>query len=110
KKEHQSLYLDEIDLLLNKLNLFGFHFATLDIRQNSRIHKEVFQEIVDKEKSLFPVDYSKLSENDKIEILSKVTSSLTEADFESEITKSTVSSIHAMKTIQEKNGELGCNR
>jgi phosphoenolpyruvate carboxylase len=110
KKEHQSLYLDEIDLLLNKLNLFGFHFATLDIRQNSRIHKEVFQEIVNKEKSLFPLDYAALSEKEKIEILSKVTSTLTEADFESEITKSTVSSIHAMKTIQEKNGELGCNR
>ena len=62
KKEHQSLYLDEIDLLLNKLNLFGFHFATLDIRQNSRIHKEVFQEIVNKEKSLFPLDYAALSE------------------------------------------------
>lgn len=110
KDEHQSLYLDEIDLLLNKLNLFGFHFATLDIRQNSRIHKTVFQEIVDKEKSLFPINYTQLSEKEKIEILSKVSSSLTESDFENEITKSTVSSIHAMKTIQEKNGELGCNR
>lgn len=110
KEEHQSLYLDEINLLLNKLTLFGFHFATLDIRQNSRIHKAVFQEIVEKEKSLFPANYSQLSENEKIEILSKVSSSLTEADFENEITKSTVSSIHAMKTIQEKNGELGCNR
>lgn len=110
KDEHQSLYLDEIDLLLNKLNLFGFHFATLDIRQNSRIHKAVFQEIVDKEKSLFPAEYANFSEKEKIEILSKVTSSLTEANFENEITKSTVSSIHAMKTIQEKNGELGCNR
>jgi phosphoenolpyruvate carboxylase len=26
------------------------------------------------------------------------------------MTKSTISSIHAMKTIQQKNGELGCNR
>ena len=79
KKEHQSLYLDEIDLLLNKLNLFGFHFATLDIRQNSRIHKEVFQEIVNKEKSLFPLDYAALSEKEKIEIFahnSKVESDL----------------------------------
>ncbi len=110
KTEHQSLYLDEIDLLLNKLNLFGFHFATLDIRQNSRIHKQVFQDIVAKEAALFPADYQKLSEREKIDILAKVNSSLTEADFESEMTKSTVSSIHAMKTIQEKNGELGCNR
>lgn len=110
KTEHQSLYVDEIDLLLNKLNLFGFHFATLDIRQNSKIHKQVFQHIVDKENKLFPANYYELTESEKIKVLSKMSSSLTEDDFEDEITKSTIGSIHAMKTIQERNGELGCNR
>lgn len=110
KTEHQSLYVDEIDLLLNKLNLFGFHFATLDIRQNSKIHKQVFQHIVDKENKLFPANYYELTEAEKIKVLSKMSSSLTEDDFEDEITKSTIGSIHAMKTIQERNGELGCNR
>lgn len=110
KTEHQSLYVDEIDLLLNKLNLFGFHFATLDIRQNSKIHKQVFQHIVDKENKLFPTNYYELTEAEKIKVLSKMSSSLTEDDFEDEITKSTIGSIHAMKTIQERNGELGCNR
>jgi phosphoenolpyruvate carboxylase len=108
--EHQSLYVDEIDLLLNKLNLFGFHFATLDIRQNSKIHKQVFQHIVDKENKLFPTNYFELTEAEKIKVLSKMSSSLSENDFEDEITKSTIGSIHAMKTIQERNGELGCNR
>ncbi|HRZ74528.1 MAG TPA: phosphoenolpyruvate carboxylase [Flavobacterium sp.] len=110
KEEHQSLYLDEIDLLLNKINLFGFHFATLDIRQNSKIHKQVFQDIVSKEQKLFPDNYHQLNEIEKIKVLSNVKSKLTEADFENEITQSTISSIHAMKTIQEHNGELGCNR
>jgi phosphoenolpyruvate carboxylase len=110
KEEHQSLYLDEIDLLLNKLNLFGFHFATLDIRQNSKIHKRVFQDIVSKEQKLFPDNYHQLNEIEKIKVLSNVKGTLTEADFENEITQSTISSIHAMKTIQEHNGELGCNR
>ncbi len=32
-ERHQSLYLDELDALLIKVNLFGFHFASLDIRQ-----------------------------------------------------------------------------
>ena len=110
KEEHQSLYMDEIDLLLNKLNLFGFHFATLDIRQNSKIHKQVFQDIVSKEQKLFPDNYHQLNEIEKIKVLSNVKGALTEADFENEITQSTISSIHAMKIIQEHNGELGCNR
>jgi phosphoenolpyruvate carboxylase len=44
--QHQSLYLDELDALLIKVNLFGFHFASLDIRQNSKIHDVVFKDVV----------------------------------------------------------------
>jgi phosphoenolpyruvate carboxylase len=44
--QHQSLYLDQLDALIIKVNLFGFHFASLDIRQNSRIHDDVFKDIV----------------------------------------------------------------
>lgn len=46
-EQHQSLYLDDLNALLIKVNLFGFHFATLDIRQNSRIHNDVFRDIFD---------------------------------------------------------------
>ena len=108
-EDHQSLYLDEIDLLLNKLSAFGFHFATLDIRQNSKIHRQVFEEIVHK-MDVFPPNYVSLSETEKIEILSHLNGNLTEKDVENEMTKSTIESIHAMKTIQQKNGELGSNR
>ena len=31
--------------LKHKVKIFGFHFASLDIRQDSRIHKQVFDEI-----------------------------------------------------------------
>lgn len=108
-EHHQSLYLDEIDLLLNKLAAFGFHFATLDIRQNSKIHRQVFEEIVQK-MDVFPPNYASLSEIEKIEILSHLNGNLTENEVENEMTKSTIGSIHAMKTIQQKNGELGSNR
>lgn len=109
-ENHQSLYVDEVDLLLNKVNLFGFHFATLDIRQNSRIHKSVFQEIVQKENTLFPSDYFTLPEAEKVNILSTVSAHLKPSDFDNEITRETISSIQAIRTIQEKNGEFGCNR
>ena len=45
-KDHQSLYLNLVDSLINKVKLFGSHFATMDIRQDSRVHNNVFNEIV----------------------------------------------------------------
>lgn len=108
--KHQSLYIDEIDLLLNKINLFGFHFATLDIRQNSRIHARVFEAIVSNEKTIFPENYQTLTEEQKLQFLSNVKSDLSESDFEDEVAKSTIGSIKAMKTIQQNNGEQACNR
>lgn len=108
--QHQSLYVDEIDLLLNKINLFGFYFATLDIRQNSRIHQEVFEEIVQKSKAIFPTNYLQLEESEKLTILSNLKGKISSTDFESELVQSTLSSIEAMKIIQHENGEMGCNR
>jgi phosphoenolpyruvate carboxylase len=113
QNEHQSLYIDELEALIVKVNLFGFHFATLDIRQNSKIHDAVFKDIInyyiDQKSSIFPKDYLKLSEKQKIEILSKVKGNLDPNTF-NDITKSTLESIYSIKTIQEKNGEYGANR
>lgn len=113
-EKHQSLYLDELEALLVKINLFGFHFATLDIRQNSKIHNAVFQDVVNhylnSGSDIFPKNYFDLPENEKLVILSKVKGNLNPADFENEITRLTLESVQAIKTIQKNNGEFGANR
>lgn len=86
--KHQSLYLDDLNTLINKVTLFGFHFASLDVRQNSKVLDLVFENV-------------SLSNPAKI---------LNPDIFQDEITKSTIESIYAIKNIQEKNGELGSNR
>jgi phosphoenolpyruvate carboxylase len=112
--KHQSLYLDALDALLIKVNLFGFHFATLDIRQNSKIHDAVFSDIVSyylkSNSSVFPENYSVLTEAEKIEILSNIEGNLDPNVFDNEITRSTIESLLAIKSIQEMNGEFGANR
>lgn len=111
--EHQSLYLNELNALISKVHLFGFYFATLDIRQNSKIHKVVFEEIIEWDvkggTSIFPKDYPSLSKEEKVKVLGSLKANLNLDDFEGE-TQSTLSSIHAIKTIQENNGEFGSNR
>ncbi|MDD3722889.1 MAG: phosphoenolpyruvate carboxylase [Lutibacter sp.] len=111
---HQSLYLEEIDDFINKIRLFGYHFATLDIRQDSRVHHDVFVQIVttlsEKGKIIFPENYLELTENQQIEILSKVTDSVDLSIFDDEMVVKTLGSIQAIKTIQQNNGERGANR
>jgi phosphoenolpyruvate carboxylase len=113
-EKHQSLYLDELEAFLVKINLFGFHFATLDIRQNSKIHDAVFKDVVNhylnSDSKIFPENYFELSETEKLDVLSKVKGQLNPANFNDEITRSTLESVQAIKTIQERNGEFGANR
>ncbi|HMI07148.1 MAG TPA: phosphoenolpyruvate carboxylase [Flavobacterium sp.] len=111
-EQHQSLYLDDVDGLINKLNLFGFYFASLDIRQNSKIHDAVFRNIFENtsDKGLFPKNYYELNPSERAEAASGLKGNLHPDDFSDEMTKSTLESIAVMKTIQEKNGEQGSNR
>ncbi|NDP26984.1 MAG: phosphoenolpyruvate carboxylase [Flavobacterium sp.] len=113
-ERNQSLYLDELEALLIKVNLFGFHFASLDIRQNSKIHDAVFEDVVafylNTNSDVFPKNYFELSETEKFDVLSNVKGNLDSNVFENEITKLTIESIQAIKQIQANNGEFGANR
>ncbi len=113
-KEHQSLYLEDINSLINKVHLFGFHFAALDIRQDSRVHHDVFTKMVDtliaSGNTIFPKDYQQLSNKNQVEILSKVTGEIDLDLFEDEDVLKTLQSIKAIKTIQDTNGERASNR
>ena len=113
-KEHKSLFLDELDDLINKIRLFGFHFATLDIRQDSRVHHTAFTDLVSELQAegdtTFPDDFSDYSEDKQVEFLSNVKGKIKPEGYSSEIVEKTIGSIYAIKTIQKKNGELGCNR
>jgi len=65
ENEHQSLYVDELKSLINKVNVFRFHFATLDIRQDSGQHHHVFEDIVktliESGSDIFPKNFNELS-------------------------------------------------
>ena len=94
--KHQSLYLEEINDFLNKIHLFGYHFATLDIRQDSRVHHNVFSEIVttliESGNKSFPKNYLELTEDEQIKILSKVEENVDISIFENEMVTKTLSS------------------
>jgi phosphoenolpyruvate carboxylase len=113
-KDHQSLYLNLVDSLINKVKLFGSHFATMDIRQDSRVHNNVFNEIVKtsiKNKlDLFPNNYFELIETEQIQCLSKIKGCIDLSNFSDKLVLNTLNTIKAIKKIQTTNGEKAANR
>ena len=113
-EKHQSLYVDEVNSLLNKIHLFGFHFANLDIRQDSRKHHQFFNDMVntliESGSAIFPKNYHDLSEPEQIEILSKVKGSVDLSLIKDEETLMALETMKAIKTIQNTNGEKAANR
>ena len=112
--DHQSLYIDELNNLINKVHLFGFFFATLDIRQDSRVHHDVFSAMVEStikhNCNLFPDNYNTLSEKEQIAILSTIKGSIDMSILEDEMVINTLKTIEVVKQIQTSNGERGANR
>ena len=114
-KYHDNLYRNEVLDLIHKLRLFGLHFASLDIRQDSRIHHNVFIDIISHSKIKdylegLPKDYLKLNDKERCKVLINLKGDLPPKIFENEMTYHTLKSIRAIKKIQKNNGERGCNR
>ncbi len=107
--QHNGLFLYLVDDLINKVHIFGLYFASLDIRQDSSIHKKVFEALAESGVD-FPSDYEKLSKDKKIEFLTKNTKEIPQKDYGDPIINDTFASIKAIKLIQQFNGEQGCNR
>jgi phosphoenolpyruvate carboxylase len=110
KQHHNSLFIDLVDNLLSKVDLFGLYFASLDIRQDSSIHDKLISTIAEKTDYL-PKDYVKLSDDKKIDLLTHVEGNVDVDLFsDDEVLKDTIETMANIRTIQDINGEPGCHR
>ena len=110
-----SLYLSRLEGLMHKVKLFGTHFASLDIRQDSRIHHAVLMDVhqtlfQQNGKGILPSDYNALNSEAKINVLANIAGQINPTDFKETITKDTLESIYAITTVQKMNGIPGCHR
>ena len=110
-KKHESLFVDEVQNLIDKINIFGYHFASLDIRQDSSIHDKVFHKILtlifDRKTS---DNYSGMSDDEKINFISKLNFLNKKTSYKDKDLINTLGSIEAMKSIQKSNGISGSHR
>ncbi|WP_299057798.1 phosphoenolpyruvate carboxylase [uncultured Polaribacter sp.] len=114
ENKHQSLFIEELNDVINKVRIFGFHFATLDIRQDSRAHHEAFTKIVEDLQKIgdttFPENYLTLSQEEQVAVLATIKGNIDPKLLSDETSIKTIESIYALKQIQQRNGERGANR
>jgi len=106
--QNNGLFLNLVDNFISKMRIFGLHFATLDVRQESTVHERVLK-IIHERDEIFPEDYESLNEKEKIKVLTHL-KGVSKTAFSDDLTNDTLASVRAVKFIQEKNGEAGCNR
>ncbi|MEY4627725.1 MAG: hypothetical protein RLZZ595_51 [Bacteroidota bacterium] len=104
---HNGLFLNLVDALIHRVQLFGLYFASLDIRQDSSVHTAVIAEIY---KALQHADYAVLDDEAKIQWLSTMDASGLDVEQLSTIARDTLATVRAIKEVQEQNGKPGCNR
>jgi phosphoenolpyruvate carboxylase len=103
-EQHNSLFLDQLVNFRDRVKIFGTHFATLDIRQDSRIHQKVIDEVFAK---VFGM--SDATHEEKFNKLIQVTEKVNPDDFE-DIVKDTLLTVSQVSEIQQLNGLRGMNR
>jgi phosphoenolpyruvate carboxylase len=108
-EEHNGLFLSMINSLINKVEAFGLHFASLDVRQDSSVHERII-EIIAKNTQSLPPGYFSLTSHEKINVLADVKPLKDIAIIEGEIEKDVLEVMKAVRTIQKYNGKEGCDR
>lgn len=110
--KHNGLFLSILDSFILKVKIFGFYFASMDIRQDSRKHAYAWEGIIAKlqSKNKKLKKFDSLSDEEKIDTLLNLKFKPTSLKFEDEFISELIESISVIGQIQEQNGPEGCHR
>ena len=105
--DYNSLNVDLIDDFIGRVHLFGNHFATLDIRQDSSVHLDIIRSIFKKE---FKLNYDELTDEDKLKFLTEKPLQLDAKNYADDLVSDTIKNVYQIKEIQKLNGQRGLHR
>jgi phosphoenolpyruvate carboxylase len=110
--DHRGLFLDVLDAFILKVKIFGFYFASMDIRQDSRKHAYAWEACIEKlqSKNKKLKNFDKLTEQEKIDTLLALNFKPASLKFEDSFVTELIESIDVIGQIQEQNGVEGCQR
>lgn len=109
---HNGLFLSLLDEFILKVKIFGFYFASMDIRQDSRKHAYAWESMLSKlqGKNKKLKQFDALSEAEKIDVLLGLNFKPSSMKFEDAFITELIESINVIGQIQAQNGVEGCHR
>ena len=110
EKDYQGLFVDRLVSFKRKVAAFGFYFASLDIRQDSRILTKCLKHIVEVKPTILVENFAELNDQEKIEALLNISETITVSELSDSIAVDTIESLQTMKEIQAQNGVRACHR
>jgi phosphoenolpyruvate carboxylase len=113
-QHHDGLFLDLLDKLLLNVRIFGFHFASLDIRQDSSKHHQLWQHLIPllhkQGLTVAPSEFNQLSEAQQLTVVLNLVFDPMALGIEEPMMLELLNTFAAIKTVQHSNGEAGCHR
>ncbi|EIM78114.1 phosphoenolpyruvate carboxylase [Nitritalea halalkaliphila LW7] len=110
-EQHEGLFVEHLDEFILKVRVFGFHFATMDVRQDSRKHDGLWQEIIGLqlgEEKL--AAYQAGTEEEKLAIVREVDSLPAIEQLQDPFHQEMLACFDAIAYVQDFNGEAGLHR
>ncbi|WP_430934057.1 phosphoenolpyruvate carboxylase [Saccharicrinis sp. 156] len=108
--EHQGLFVEKLQSLKRKVQLFGFYLASIDIRQDSRVIAKALKEVIKAYPEILPANIFDMEEKEQMQLLMNARGAADANIFEDDVVKDTVASFGVIKDIQRMNGERGAHR
>jgi len=107
--QHNGLFVGMVDRLITRVELFGLHFASLDLRQEASVHRSVLSALA----AALPAEmsgHSALPEAQRMAALGRVRDPLPAGWPVEGMARETLESMAAVRRIQAGNGQRGCER
>ncbi len=108
-EKNQGLFVEKLRSFRRKVYLFGFYFASLDIRQDSRVIASALAAVLEKDPA-FGAQFDGLDDAQTVDLLLKISGETDISSFKEPVMQDTLASFSLIGDIQALNGEQGCHR
>ncbi len=107
--DHGGLFVDKLDDLILKVRIFGFFMASLDVRQDSRVHRQAWSQLVAAVTGEAP-DLEAGDLEARLAGILALDRLPAAADLPGDQARDLLQTLAAIRAIQAENGERGCHR
>ena len=109
KERFQAMYIEQLQSFRRKVALFGMHFASIDIRQDSRVIAQALNVVLAQCPEALPADFDRLAVEQQLDCLLTCRPPTVNLAADDAVVRDTIESVLVMRQIQAVSGERGAH-